>query len=219
MWYDELFEKLEKEQDKQQATKMSAYMKDNFPFLGVPKPKVNEIIKPYIKSAAKADKIEWQFVYLCWEKEYREAQYVGAEYIYAVQKKLVFHDIERIKKLITEKSWWDISDGLDKVIGNLSLLYPGVNDEMLSWSSCDNIWLRRVAIDYQQKLKEKTNLELLEKIICNNFGTGEFFIDKAIGWSLRDYSKVNREWVRCFIAKYETQLSKLSIKEASKYLY
>ena len=218
MWYDELFVKLEKEQNEQQAAKMSAYMKDNFPFLGVPKPRVNEIIKPYMKAAAKADKVEWKFVDLCWEKEYREAQYVGVEYIYAVQKKLVFDDIEMIKKLITTKSWWDISDGLDKVIGSLSLIYPCVNEKMLSWSSYDNIWLRRVAIDYQQKLKEKTNTELLENIICNNFGTGEFFIDKAIGWSIRDYSKVNPEWVRDFLAKYEEQLSKLSIKEASRYL-
>ena len=218
MWYDELFVKLEKEQNEQQAAKMSAYMKDNFPFLGVPKPRVNEIIKPYMKAAAKADKVEWQFVDLCWEKAYREAQYVGVEYIYAVQKKLVFDDIEMIKKLITTKSWWDISDGLDKVIGSLSLIYPCVNEKMLSWSSYDNIWLRRVAIDYQQKLKEKTNTELLENIICNNFGTGEFFIDKAIGWSIRDYSKVNPEWVRDFLAKYEEQLSKLSIKEASRYL-
>ena len=218
MWYDELFVKLEKEQNEQQAAKMSAYMKDNFPFLGVPKPRVNEIIKPYMKAAAKADKVEWKFVDLCWEKAYREAQYVGVEYIYAVQKKLVFDDIEMIKKLITTKSWWDISDGLDKVIGSLSLIYPCVNEKMLSWSSYDNIWLRRVAIDYQQKLKEKTNTELLENIICNNFGTGEFFIDKAIGWSIRDYSKVNPEWVKGFLAKYEAQLSKLSIKEASRYL-
>lgn len=218
MWYSKLFEKLETEKNEQQAIKMSSYMKDNFPFLGIPKPRLNEIIKPYIKSATKDAQVDWDFIDLCWKKEYREAQYVGAEYIYAIQKKLTDNDVKRIKKLIVTKSWWDISDGLDKVIGNLSLKYPSVNDGMLSWSSCDNIWLRRVSINYQQKLKEKTNTELLEKIICNNLGTDEFFINKAIGWSLRDYSKVNPEWVRSLLTKYESNLSKLSINEASKYL-
>jgi 3-methyladenine DNA glycosylase AlkD len=61
-------------------------------------------------------------------------------------------------------------------------------------------------------------VDLLEEIICNNFGTGEFFINKAIGWSLRDYSKVNPTWVESFIERHRNKLSKLSIKEASKYL-
>lgn len=218
MIYLELFEKLEAEKDEQQAVKMSAYMKDNFPFLGVPKPRVNEIIKPFIRQTTKSRAVDWDFIFFCWEKEYREAQYVGAEYIYAVQKNLTDHDIDNLKKLIITKPWWDISDGLDKVIGNLSLYYPSVNDEMLAWSSSDNIWLRRVSIDYQQKLKNRTNAVLLERIICNNLGTDEFFINKAIGWSLRDYSKVNPDWVKSFLAQYGERLARLSIKEASKYL-
>lgn len=218
MWYLELFEKLEAEKNEQKAAIMSAYMKDYFPFLGVPKPRVDEIIKPFIRQRAKSRTVDWDFIFFCWEKEYREAQYVGTEYIYAIQKNLTDHDVDNLKKLIVTKSWWDISDGLDKVIGNLSLRYPFVNNEMLAWSNSDNIWLRRVAIDYQLKLKDKINTEVLEKIICNNLGTDDFFINKAIGWILRDYSKGNPDWVKSFLAKYEDRLASLSIKEASKYL-
>lgn len=89
---------------------------------------------------------------------------------------------------------------------------------MIEWSQSDNIWLRRVAIDHQLAGKDKTDTILLEKIIVNNFGSNEFFINKAIGWSLREYSKTDAEWVKNFIRKYEFNLSKLSIKEASKYL-
>jgi 3-methyladenine DNA glycosylase AlkD len=89
---------------------------------------------------------------------------------------------------------------------------------MIDWSKSENIWMRRVAIDFQLQYKEKVDTDLLEKIICTNFGTGEFFIDKAIGWILRDYSKVNPVWVKGFIRKYEDKMAKLSIKEASKYL-
>jgi 3-methyladenine DNA glycosylase AlkD len=219
MWYEKMFAEIESEKNEEQAIKMAAYMKNNFPFLGIPKPKLDFMIKPYIKAAAKLENVDWDFIFLCWDKNYREAQYTGAEYICTIQKKLTDKDLDKLKHLIVTKSWWDITDGLDKVIGYLSLEYPSsIRSSMLEWSSSDNIWLRRVAIDFQQKLKEKTDTELLEKIIINNFGSGEFFINKAIGWSLRDYSKINPEWVSDFLENHKDGLSKLSIKEASKYL-
>lgn len=66
--------------------------------------------------------------------------------------------------------------------------------------------------------KDKTNTNLLEQKIVNSFGSDEFFINKAIGWSLRNYSRTNLVWVINFIIKYRILMNKLSIKEASKYL-
>ncbi len=218
MWYDEMFEKMEEEKDEEQAAKMSAYMKNQFPFLGLPKPKLTKLMQPYMKLAIKAESVDWNFIFLCWEKDYRESQYVGVEYIYKSQKKFTERDLDNLKKLIVTKSWWDVTDSLDRVVGMLSQKYPSIQEEMLVWSESDNIWLRRVAIDYQLQFKEKTNVEQLEKIIVNNLGTNEFFINKAIGWSLREYSKVNPEWVASFLKKYEKRLAPLSIREASKYI-
>ena len=84
------------------------------------------------------------------------------------------------------------------------------------WLESDNIWLKRVSINFQLRCKEKTNTALLKEAILKNADTGEFFVDKAIGWSLREYSKVNPDWVRQFLA--ENELSALSKKEAGKYL-
>lgn len=89
---------------------------------------------------------------------------------------------------------------------------------MLDWSKDDDFWIRRIAIDHQLCRREKTNTELLEKIIVNNFGSNEFFINKAIGWTLRDYSKTNPLWVKEFLNKYQDKMDNLSIKEASKYI-
>lgn len=89
---------------------------------------------------------------------------------------------------------------------------------MLRWSKDQDFWLRRIAIDHQLGRKEKTNTKLLEKIIVNNFGSKEFFINKAIGWALRDYFKTNPKWVENFINTYQNQMNHLSIKKASKYL-
>ena len=89
---------------------------------------------------------------------------------------------------------------------------------MLDWSKDQDFWLRRIAIDHQLMRKEKTDTDLLEKVILNNLGQSEFFINKSIGWSLRNYSKVNPDWVGAFIDRYQEQLSPLSIREGSKYL-
>ena len=86
---------------------------------------------------------------------------------------------------------------------------------MLEWSTDDDFWVRRIAIDHQLCRKDKTNTQLLEKILVNNFGRS---INKAVGWSLRDYSKTNPDWVRNFVETYKDKMDKLSIREASKYL-
>lgn len=213
-----MFAEMESQRDEEKAPQMSAYMKNLFPFLGLQRPKLTSIIKPYIKKAAKEESIHWDFIDACWLKSYREAQYAGVEYLIAAQKKLAEHDLAKLKELIITKSWWDTSDSLAGVVGFLVQKYPALVADMLAWSKSENIWLRRVAILFQLKYKEKTDVDLLEKIICANFGSGEFFIDKAIGWILREYSKVNPGWVRGFIRKYEDKMAKLSIKEGSKYI-
>ena len=89
---------------------------------------------------------------------------------------------------------------------------------MLEWSKDSNIWLKRVAILYQLSLKEKVDKQILERILVDNLGDNEFFINKAIGWALRNYSKYNPEWVREFIKKNKDNMASLSIREASKYI-
>ena len=135
-----------------------------------------------------------------------------------MKKYVTYEDIPKIKKYIITKSWWDTIDFLCKVIGNIGLRDSRIKDLMIEWSKDENIWIKRTAIEHQLQLKDKTDFVLLEKIIVNCFNTDEFFINKAIGWALRDYSKTNPEQVKQFINKYKDKMNELSIKEASKYI-
>lgn len=217
MWYGDIFEQLEMLSDAEQSKKMSAYMQNRFPFLGVPKPKLKEFMKPFLQQSKKLD-FDWNFVFLYWDKPYREAQYIAVEYVLMHQKELSDADLDKVQMLITQKSWWETVDSLDAVIGTIVSKFPELKKRMLEWSVADDIWLRRAAIDFQQKYKENTDVKLLSQIIQNNFGSNEFFINKAIGWSLRDYSKINAVWVSNFLKQHSNELAPLSIKEASKYL-
>jgi len=218
MWYDELFKELIANKNTENAIPMSKYMRNQFAFLGVQTPVRRQISAKYFKKFCKETSVDWNFANKCYEKPEREFQYVAVNYLEFVKEKLNFDDISKIKKLITTKSWWDTIDVLDKIIGYIAFKYSEVNNILLEWSLDENIWLRRVAIDHQLIRKEKTDTNLLERIIKNNFGSNEFFINKAIGWSLRQYSKTNPKWVADFIEKYKDKMASLSIREASKYI-
>lgn len=218
MDFNKLYEEMIQHKNEEQAQKMSKYMLNKFEYIGIKTPERREIFKNFFKEYKNKEKIDWEFVNKCWENKYREFQYVAADYLKNMKDKLTIDDIPKLKRLILKKSWWDTIDNLDMTIGALALKDSNVNKILLEWSLDENIWLRRIAIDHQLLRKEKTNAELLEKILKNNLGQAEFFINKAIGWALRDYSKTNPERVKNFIEENKEKMAKLSIKEASKYL-
>ena len=199
----------------EQAIKMSAYMRDQFAYLGIQTPLRRKLSRDVIKAHKTVD---WEFIFKCWEQPEREFQYLAVDCLDKGKSTLTPVDIPNCRRLIIEKSWWDTVDGIDVIVGDIAFRYPEVNDILIQWSTDENIWLRRTAIDHQLTRKDKTNTALLEQIIVNNFGQSEFFINKSIGWSLRDYSKTNPDWVRAFIEKHKERLSPLSLKEASKYI-
>ena len=214
----DLITDLEENRNELLAESMSKYMQDKFRFLGVRGATRTEIYKKYFPDARKTKIIDWDFVESCWNKEEREFQYVVVYYLKAMQKFLKREDISKLKYLIVTKSWWDTVDLLAKVIGSLVIRIEGYDKIMLEWSKDSNIWLRRVAILYQLSLKDKVDEIILDKVLVNNLSDSEFFINKAIGWALRDYSKYNPEWVREFIKKNKDNMANLSIREASKYI-
>ncbi|MCM1212273.1 MAG: DNA alkylation repair protein [Blautia sp.] len=204
--------------DSENAIKMSKYMRDMFDFYGLPTPKRREVYSNFLKDEKKNKMIDWEFLDKCYLDNHREFQYLVYDYLLAMKQYLTYDDITKIKNFIVTKSWWDTIDFLCKVIGFIGLKDKRVKDLMLDWSISDNIWIKRTAIEHQLCLKEKTDTKLLEQIIVNCFGSDEFFINKAIGWALRDYSKTNPEWVKDFVHKYNDKMDSLSIKEASKYI-
>lgn len=215
--YD-VFQDLESNENVENAKQMASYMRNQFSFLGIKTPERRTITTPYFKEAKLSREIDWKFVEACWDKPYREAQHVAIDYLKAMEKYLVLKDIEKIKALLIEKSWWDTVDGFHRMIGDMALKYPEVNELMIQWSLNENFWLRRIAINHQMLRKEKVDKNLLKEILDNNLGQEEFFVNKAIGWMLRDFSKTNPVWVNAYISTNKEKLSKLSIREGSKYL-
>lgn len=209
----------EAKRNKEQAIPMQKYMKDHFSFLGIKTPARNQLMKEFYKeSGILKDNLQREFILELWEKDEREYQYAAMNYIGRTLKRLKKDDLKLMENLITVKPWWDTIDTLaQNPIAKIATEYPEVVPETINrWAFGDKMWLQRSAILFQLKYKQDTDEALLYRYISRNADSKEFFIQKAIGWALREYAKTNPHSVRSFIQ--ETKLAKLSVREGSKYL-
>lgn len=213
-----IIEEFQTHADIERAAKQEAYLRDQFKFLGLTSPVRRALSKEFLKEKAKEKTIDWSLVDKLWLEEKREFQYLACDYLRQMKKILTVSDLPKIQQLATEKSWWETVDSLDELVGTILQADSSAVQIILQWSRHDNFWVRRIAIDCQLGFKESTDKDLLSKVILNNLGSNEFFINKAIGWALRDYSKTNPEWVRAFLSQHSDELSSLSRREAGKYL-
>lgn len=216
--YQKLEIAMAKQANEEVATQMERYMRNRFKFYGLKTPDRRKIYHELLKEEKKNKYVDWKLLNQAWENSHREMQYFVCDYLIAMKKFLSYEDIVNIENYVKSKQWWDTIDSLMKPIGDIGLRDKRVNELMLDWSANPDFWVRRVAIEHQLLRKNKMNTELLAKIIKNNLNSDEFFINKAIGWALRDYSKTDPEWVRKFIKNHEDGLADLSIREGSKYL-
>ncbi len=212
---------LKEEANPLQAPPMKAYLKNKFELFGAKGPVQKAVFKK-IWNTAKEDILKnWKaLVYLLWEAEEREHQYFAMEIIRKVEKKLTIDDLDDVEYWITHKSWWDTVDFLaSHAVGSIlkddRFLMESVSAR---YFKSENLWLMRTAIIFQLFYKHNTHEFLLFALIDDTKGSKEFFINKASGWALRQYSKVNPAAVKEFIESRRSELSNLTIKEGSKYL-
>ena len=76
----------------------------------------------------------------------------------------------------------------------------------------------RSSIICQVSAKGNTDVDLLEACIESNLDDRDFFIRKAIGWSLRAYARVDPGWVARYVQRHQSRLSGLSRREALKHI-
>lgn len=215
---NELEKAFNKNSNAENADAMSKYMRTIFPFFGIKTVERRQILKKLWKANQQEVSQNAREIALeLFQKQQREFHYCAVEIlIQELKGKYIKEDLQLIEKLIITNSWWDSVDFLAKyLLGNYLLQFPEETDSViLKFSSSENMWLNRSAILFQLGYKEKTNFDVL-KLVCEKHKMStEFFIQKAIGWALREYAKINPEAVKSFVSI--SNLKKLSEKEAFK---
>ena len=203
--------------DKKVAFGAQAYMKDIAPFLGVKTPERRKLFKeifkelpmPTSKELGETSRALWKLR----EREYHYAACGLIDFFIESADKSFLKD--HVEYLITQKSWWDTVDTLGSVaISPLTIKYPSIS-LMRSWNKSSNMWLNRAAIQHQRGRKTNTDIPLLLEFLDAHADESEFFIAKAIGWALRDLSRVNNSAVKKFL-KAHPELNRVAVREAQK---
>lgn len=214
-----LIKEMEFHQDPKKAVNMAKYLKGHFECYGIKSPVRREIQRKWFSELKKVDFDRWDIVYSLWDKPQREYHYVAIDYIRKMPREgFGKDDYKKLEELITTHSWWDSVDGLaSNSVGAYFKQFPNQIDSVIEkWRHSNNMWLNRTCLIFQLKYKDEVDFELLKDLILQYQHVKEFFIQKAIGWSLRQYSKYNPEAVREFITNLE--LSTVAKREAVKYL-
>lgn len=198
------------------AKPMEDYMKNNFSFLGIKTEERRAIFKrngELYKTEIKAN-----FRAIAWElfnKKEREFHQCAIDLLCKqIKKKFVMEDIQWIEKMIVTNSWWDSVDVIAKyLIGHYLLQFPEKKFDVIeAFTNSDNMWLNRTAIIFQLDYKANTDFDLLKSVCEQHKDSKEFFIQKAIGWALREYSRFNPYGVKEYVNS--TNLKPLSQREA-----
>ena len=211
---------MEARSNSKNALAMSKYMKNLFQFYGIKSPERKIIFRNFWSEFKPRYNDETvKLIKALWLEDHRESQYLAMDLLGRVLKQLSSGDLEIIEWLIVNKSWWDTVDFLAaNPVGVILKKHPEIIDSNISrWMESDNMWLQRTCLLFQLKYKDSLDFELLSECILRLKGGKEFFINKAIGWSLRQHSKIKPEEVRSFLAE-NPDLHSLSRREASKYL-
>ncbi|MBT8253077.1 MAG: DNA alkylation repair protein [Flavobacteriaceae bacterium] len=216
MFYDALALKFQEHANAENAFHMKAYMRNKFEFYGIKaglrRQLMNGVFSLHneeVKSTIR------KLVYHLYDSAYREMHLCAMELFQRTTKRsMIEEDLEIIEYLIVTNSWWDTVDYIAKqLLGQYLKLFPDKRTSVLStFSSSPDLWLNRSTILFQLGYKDQTDEKILFKQ-CSKFkDSKEFFLQKAIGWALREYAKTNPKAVLNFVNS--TQLKSLSRREA-----
>lgn len=198
------------------AAQMKAYLRNNFELYGIKTKLRRDLLKEVVSNHK--DEVNLNIRSISnelFKSNYRELQHCGVElFEKLLRKKYKKDDIEQIEFFITTNSWWDTVDFIAKqILGAYLKQFPEETATVISkFSASKNMWLNRSAILFQLGYKDQTNEVLFYKLCLQHSHSEEFFIQKAIGWALREYGKTNPESVLTFVRS--NSLKSLSEKEA-----
>lgn len=204
--------------DPERAAPMAAYMRNQFPFFGVPTEERRRLTREALRGLPKPAEADAVGVaLLCWEYDERELQYAGSEYLCAHLGVCSIAVMGSLEELITNRSWWDTVDLLCRHgSGAIVRRHREQRAVLDRWIGSDDIWLARSAILHQERWGRQTDQDVLFDYCLRRAADTEFFVRKAIGWALRSYAHTDVAAVRSFLLAHDRELSGLSKREALK---
>ena len=214
--------------DPERAAHNADYHKAPRVYLGVAVPLLTDLAKD-LRSELNLDADVERRIALAdglWQTDIHEARLLAAKLLAQAR----IRPDEGVWRLIA--SWvptfdaWAIADhacdaGQRRVVADPSRL-----DEVETWTGADHMWSRRAALVItlpwtKQNHPSPEDLATRDRVLgwaATYVDDRDWFIQKAVGWWLRELSKHDPDRTRAFIATYGERMKPFARKEALRHL-
>jgi 3-methyladenine DNA glycosylase AlkD len=199
---------------------MTAYMRNQFSFLGVKAPGQKTAYRAALATAGppvdEGDIVA--AIDALWAQPEREYRYAGCQLASRFGPHASPTFVNHAARWIATDPWWDTCDPLARsCVGQVVRLHPVLRSTMDRWLAGDDLWLTRSALIHMGGWKDAIDRDWVFAACLARAGEPDFFIRKAIGWILRDLAWVDPAAVVAFVeGPGAGVLSGLSRREALK---
>lgn len=216
MLKEEFLKDLEQNAARGVAEGQKNYHKIDRPYLGLRVPLITEAA-----GKAAASLTEEQLLTLCdelWETNIHEARIAVGKILDRKKVNNIEEVWLRINRFKEDLDSWAIADHLAHAAFRCLREEPRFIDEIeRAWLRHDNFWVRRASLVFTLFLAKKgQDPERPLSWAAGMVDDHEWFIQKAIGWWLRELSKHNPERVKSFLAEYGPRMKRFAVREATK---
>jgi 3-methyladenine DNA glycosylase AlkD len=199
------------------AEKEKAYQKSRWEHWGVALPKMDLAIRESLKNLPPQKLLAlsarlWREP--VWDLKIVAARILASDAMPATEQLWKF-----VRTRVPDLDGWAVADNLASVGSRCLLADPRRLDDVESWVASRHLWTRRAALVFTLPwTRNDRDPERMLRWASKLANDPEWFIQKAIGWWLRELSKRTPSRVQRFLHQH-SQLKSVARREASKYLH
>ncbi len=206
------------------AADMRAYHKADRPYLGVSNPDIDAEVKSWRAEMSVEERVS--LAAALWESNIHEARVAAAKLLVQARLRPDEDAWALIASWVPQFDAWAIADHACGAGSKRLMADPTRLDQVEEWTTSEHLWSRRAALVMTLPWTKLNNpkpadLEVRERVLGWAAGYVDdraWFIQKAIGWWLRDLSKHDAARVEAFVDTYGERMKPFARKEALRLL-
>jgi len=206
----------------ERAENEKRYLKSPYKFFGVTVPFIEKLARDFKKEHKDASRTEvFALAGALWSSEYHQEKTLAINLLEKYSHFLDIRSMPMLERMLSESTGWDHVDGIanhlvDAVLRKEKKAYSYLE----RWSKSQNFWMRRASLISQILLfrEGRGDKELFFMLAEEMIEEREFFIRKAIGWTLRELSKADPQAAFAFLLKVKDRAAGLTLREGARRL-
>ncbi len=205
---------------KQGKVKNQSHYKSTLKMLGLNIPSVDKVSKNGFSFDGLPDVDKMNVWGHIWENtKYHEVKTLALSFLYTLEKEFLLAKWSKVKKWMGEVENWAHADGYSSIIASLFEISPEkIRPQLVKWNKSKNPWERRISIVglyyYSSSRRTQPEVKLVTDFIKPLVLDEDYYVQKGVGWTLRELGNVEPKKQMSFLKKNITKLSPIAFSTA-----